>query len=140
MFGIIGIATMLFGFISAINAHKSESWPSVFGHITFAGCGETVGVRTGASAKKIKYEYQVNNKVYQGEREYFGLPVATNNCVAGYIPPQTVAVYYNPNNPENSVLITGQTKQNFFGIFAGLIFLLFAIYVHIKLKDDISKE
>ena len=57
IFGIIGVITLLFSVISAINAYKSESWPFVSGYIKFAECGQFVDVRGGASAKKIKYEY-----------------------------------------------------------------------------------
>ncbi len=127
IFGIIGVVTLLFSVISAINAYKSESWPFVSGYIKFAECGQFVDVRGGASAKKIRYEYTVNNLVYQSDREYFGIPIARNSCVAGYTPSQAVSVYYDPSNPENAVLVTGQTRENFFGLIVGLLFSIFAI-------------
>ncbi len=73
----------------------------------------------------VAYTYTVEGRAYRGEREHFGLRVATTGCLAGYTSGQSVPVYYHPHDPAQAVLRPQATEMTRFGLLVGAVFVAF---------------
>ncbi len=100
----------------------ASTWPTTPGRVLAAECRYS-GSRT--STPHVLYEYAVGGQHYVGERERFGIKIATRDCVAGYSSGQQVRVFYDPRAPGEAVLRPGDSQAAGFGILAGLVFFAF---------------
>ncbi|MFN2215995.1 MAG: DUF3592 domain-containing protein [Anaerolineales bacterium] len=118
-FFLVTIALGLYLVISNINARKkagaSQSWPSVSGTVTNAQVKESVSSddddnETVSYYPAVEYTYQVGGQQFSGKRLSFGGLITTGNYgkvqeklqkypVGGQVP-----VFYDPQNPSDSVL------------------------------------
>jgi hypothetical protein len=85
---------------------------------------------TGKTYKaSIKYQYQVGGKEYTSKRAYYGDWIAISfssymrTLVAQYKAGEECKVYYNPQNPQTSVLKIGVISSIYSLLLGGLIFI-----------------
>jgi hypothetical protein len=110
---LIGSPVVLFAtYRNYSSANASEKWPSVDGVITQSSL-ETMGFGRKQTFKaKIEYQYQVNGRGYRASRVKFvdttGSSESAAQSVASKYPVNSAQkVYYNPDDPSNSVLEPG---------------------------------
>ena len=131
---IIGITMGTVQFIIAVYFHRrarsSRQWPSTTG-IVLKTDVEIIKYE-GSCQPIVTYEYQVAGKSYTGNKITLTqgsqpfIPLA-KKCLSSYPESTELKVYYNPNKPEDSVLIPGLTIGVWGCYFAGSIFLGIAI-------------
>lgn len=84
--------------------------------------GEPIQVR-------LKYEYTVNGRVFQGKRHFFGSWNSTDSTLLDRYPVNSdVVVYYDPGRPGRSTLETGVTSSV---AFWGCVALVAAVMIWI---------
>jgi hypothetical protein len=112
-------------------AFKSKAWPTTAGKVIDINIARTNTGRGTYSSANIAYEYQVRGVRYTSRRIDYagrggGWPGALN-YTRRYSDGQGVAVRYDPNEPERSVLETGARPGNFVRILLAFIVIAFAI-------------
>jgi len=131
---IAGIAFLLFGCYlltqakkSLGNARSSTAWPKTRGTITkmnLFGRRLVDGQEIPAKFLKAEYTYTVSEQQYESDKICFYTLVypETTEFAEHHPIGATVDVYYNPNNPAESALITGprEGKENSDMFMAGL--------------------
>lgn len=126
VFAVIGLALSGYSIAALYHARQSESWPAAAGRMLEAEC-RSAGSRPATRVRIVKYTYAVSAAAFSGEREYFGIRIASNNCTAGYRENQNVTVYYDPADPADSVLERGAYRAAAYGLAAGIIFIAFGL-------------
>lgn len=121
----MGLATASYSLWSCVLAYQTKSWPSVRGLIIRDDC-LIVGDRT--SDRYTQYQYTVNSFTYFNSLESFGLPIASNQCVADLRKSENVTVYYDATNPGNAVLKPSEYRNGIFGFIVGLLFMAISSY------------
>lgn len=142
------------GFMELIQARNSCTWSSTEGEVIYSRYttdnGSLEGDR-GAPSMDIVYEYQVEEKKFEGKRVMYGY---INNFYTSdsyrrlqeYPKDKRVMVYYHSDNPEESVLEPGiHFPYSFNLLFAGYFFLLplFMILKYYRLyreEDEIKDK
>ena len=89
---------------------------------------------------KVKYQFTINNKTYHSKKIYWGDYIATNfpyrqkKRLKKYAINNMVDVYYNPENPKESVLEKGINSIIYRELFSGIIILIvgFVCYAYQK--------
>lgn len=110
------------------NARASESWPTAPGRITeselerYRDDGKTMYTAL------VVYEYSVGNQQWEGDSVWFGQYSSSsrseiNRTVTQYPVGRTVDVYYQPDDPANSVLQPGATTSSYIVFSIGMVFL-----------------
>lgn len=107
------IVALAFLFVGCITFHnfwlssQAKHWPSIEGVVTASSVYGTPGKGRGAHPE-IHYQFQLNGQSYAGDKLDFG---GDNNYgknpqpfVAQYPAGKLIKIYYDPDNPENSVL------------------------------------
>lgn len=89
---------------------------------------------------KISYRYQVNQQTYTGERYAF---FSINNSTEAekfktYTSGKKIPVFYNPQNPEKAVLVTGFRSKMVGGIFIILFLLIWFGLIGFTIWDSIK--
>lgn len=121
VFGFIfgmGFMPLYIGYQEVKGAFASSNWPFVYGTITHSEVkiteervsGSTTTKRNYSYQPEIKYEYYLDGMPLIGERVRFGgvsNRQIAENLVGIYKPGDEVQVYYNPDNPKDSVLEPG---------------------------------
>lgn len=132
IFILIGLFVGVVSLKGLYYSYQASSWvvvPGTIKEVKFIP-GDS---RRRTSARRIIYTYEVNNKKYIGENEYFGLLIASNNVTTGgYIEGSAVKVFYNPSNPHQSVLRPNDRHAIWFGFFLAFAFSGFGVIVFIK--------
>jgi hypothetical protein len=126
------LAGLIFTSVSAwsvFTVYQSKSWPYIEdGRILEADCRDS---GDGDKARYVKYQYTVATQQYVNDREFFGLYTAEKGCTPGYSAGQFIMVFYNPANPSDSVLRSGDYQPAGYGILIGLAFLISALLTHL---------
>lgn len=136
-FIIIYIALIIcityFGFISIPKSFKTKNWIEVSGKVTDSHLVKTQkthrsGKRITAFSANIHYEYIIDGQTYSGSKNRFSERSLNGEKIKQTMLERfpigaTVPVYYNPNNPNESVLVKGLNTIYLFaiGIFLTLI-------------------
>lgn len=136
IFAIVGILlAVLWGIPTARNATKSQQWPSVEGSITLSEMGTNYDSDDDSVtySAKVLYTYSAGGTERTGSTVAFGDygssdPTHAGGIVNRYPAGSKVLVYYDPNNPSNSVLEPGATWSSFVGVIAGIVFLAIGIF------------
>lgn len=135
IFAILGILlTVFWGIPTARNATKSQQWPSVEGSITLSDMATNYDSEDGSVtySAKVFYAYSVGGTAHTGSTVSFGDygssdPSHAGGIVSRYPAGSRVQVYYDPVDPNNSVLEPGATWSSFVGVIAGIVFLVIGI-------------
>lgn len=127
-------------------AHNSAKWPEVAGTIVSSNISHHLGGKgTPYSSPDIAYSYQVGPTLYIGDNIAYA-PLSSSNTrkvsqVTGRYPVgRVVTVYYDPSNPQESVLEPGATTDSWTKVIAGIIFLIIAMGIAIFRKIKINKK
>jgi hypothetical protein len=97
-------------------AIESQDWPSVTGTLVLVklwGTRNINGIMTDSERLDMQYEYKVNGVRYTGETVAFYTLMypETLNYAKSHPCKSDISVYYNPINPNDSVLIPGLRKD-----------------------------
>jgi hypothetical protein len=119
--GLTILGTMCFPFAvffearrrwNAAQARASVAWPRVPGKVGRSASERTYGMYGMAFYRlALRYSYEVDGRVYEGDMAQFGPPRVTNRdliegLVEKYPAGKDVTVHYNPDAPEIAVLET----------------------------------
>ncbi|MBN2040216.1 MAG: DUF3592 domain-containing protein [Spirochaetes bacterium] len=143
---VFGLILGGFGLYKYKTGKESVSWPSVKGKITYSR------VEAGRNNKKqeylpsVKYIYRVNKKLYTGNNitasdVYQKTRGSANTILKKYPVGGEVSVYYNPANPDNSVLETGMRRNVYIMLGAAAFCLFFAVVITVsELKKKLTSK
>jgi hypothetical protein len=112
------------------NSYQAQSWSQASGNILEAHCDGTKG----GEVRHVKYEYLVASEKFTNDREDF-INLVSDNCSSGYTQNQSVIVFYNPNDPVESVLINDIHIYAIIGLIAGFCTLAFGLFRMNKLQQ-----
>lgn len=116
-------------------AAASESWEPTDGTILASGV-EARGAKRRAATISIRYEYQVGDSTYTGsnlsfEKQDSYTPSIAEAKLRPYPAGAKCTVYYDPQNPTQSVLIKGAQSSNQFYFWLGLASIVTGIVLAI---------
>jgi hypothetical protein len=137
IFGLIGLALLLWGGWLCYHGVVSGGWPTVPGQVTQAavhharGSSDPSRVGTTTDSADIAYSYAVDGQSYVGSRISFAYFYSSNvgsetaDYLLRYPVRKQVAVHYDPGNPAEAVLEPGVGPSIFIlmgiGAFFGFI-------------------
>ncbi len=95
----------------------SSSWPATNGIVTHSGIVRHPGEGGSTYTVEVEYDYEVNHVDYHGKRVGFELKLdlsqsAAKDFIAKYPVGSKVTVYYEPEDPKVSTLITGTSQSS----------------------------
>lgn len=88
----------------------------------------------------IQYWYQVNNKEYVGNRLMAGLPNLVSSQIIGgllmktYLVGDEINIFYNPDSPNDAVLVTGKDIPTI-GYILFFLFQVIAVFLSIFISS-----
>jgi len=150
IFVIVGMVVALQGKKRLATAKKSANWPYVEGRVISSEMeidrdSDSEGTSVTYSAE-VMFEYEVAGVVYSANRVSFGQygsssPGHARKILNKYPADEAVKVYYDPANPEVSVLEPGVTFSTYLLLIGGLVFIFFgALFLFIVNKHWSSQE
>lgn len=137
---LVGTGLVVGGIIAGIRSRRAHSWPTVEGTIIASGVvrehasGSSNSMVTGGQnvyKPEVAYEYEINGERYVSNRIEL-LDVASSNqgraqsIQSNYKPGDQVRVYYDPENPERSLLKPGGWGGSCLMIVVGAGFIIIA--------------
>jgi|LSQX01.3.fsa_nt_gb hypothetical protein len=143
--GLSGLAFCVFGvFVLVMNARDrkkaqaSMGWPSVEGkileqHVRVDMTSDEDGTRVSYVPEAL-FGYAVEGSSYTGKRIEFGMEPSFNvrekaeNFLTPYPTGSTVTVFYNPENPQEAVLLQSMRKK-VVGLIAGIVLLVLGAFL-----------
>jgi len=144
-FIILGATVSLLAFVNIVKGIWSNKWPSVEGNLLSIGKHSIKGVLSDrtlgdedylmAGTKiKLSYTYNVGGVDYQGKRFSFADTTirsasALRRILDEYKNNKTVNIYFQPENPSNSVLRRGISTSNFTALIPSLLFISLGVIV-----------
>lgn len=142
-FLLVGTGTAVFFLLKIKKAMASRAWPSVSGELESSGLrkvvyngvdGDSISDQASALVVDFRYRYTVNGDSFVGSRVTFSDSVnkATSSLKrlqSRYQGKEAISVYYNPENPAESVLLPGATFYNFTPLITSGLFVLAATYL-----------
>lgn len=120
---IVGLVITIYCNRGYLKAKASASWPSTKGQIISSELNRSM-IRRGGSARtrgfyifKARYQYEISGEVYDSQRvsflsKYILMTKKRPDIKSIYAAGRTVDVFYNPDVPGESTLITGVNKYN----------------------------
>lgn len=121
-FMLIGLIFVLLGGYEIFQGMKTEDWPAAPGTILSSkvqsGTSSSHGpARTTGSSRRrysvdIRYRYEVDGQQFEGSRLSYGKETykkrsKAQKIVSQFLPRKKIDVFFDPENPESSVLIKG---------------------------------
>ena len=133
---------------------KSRDWPRVPGIVRSSAVQESYKTRkSGSGSERYKvyeatliYDYTVDAQSYTGDRISFGhAPSENRHAEQSYVDRlpsgSEVTVFYDPNQPDRSVLHPGKTEVKPIGlIVVGLVFIGGGIWMFFKFRDGVPLQ
>lgn len=143
IFVLIGGSVVFWGVNTFFKANQSEAWPFVDGIIVESEMEyHRSNEGSGTYHARILYDYTVGGVLYSGDQVAYGDYGSSDSSharsiVNRYPKGQSVLVYYDPNQPEESVLERGIQAQIFFLPAFGLVFLIAGLIMMIYLPKSL---
>ena len=135
LFGLIGGGLSFWGWTILQDARASASWPTAEGIVNSSEVDRSTDGEGGTSySPEISYQYLVNdlnytnNTIKFGENSYSSRRKA-EEIAAAYPVGRQVAVYYDPLEPDKSVLEPGVTAGSYIVLGIGVLFIGIALIV-----------
>lgn len=140
--GIGGLLICGYQIFVMLIAAKTDSWPVIEGIILKSDITESTDFFADShmSAKtysnQIQYSYIVDGKKYISNRIFIGDKIFypgrdfTEKLKTKYYTSQKVFIYFDPKQPEKSVLEKGIHKMNIFIFFVGVFLISFVIIIY----------
>ncbi len=143
VFILVGLVTGAFFCYRIFQAATSKQWPFVSGELESSDLREVVyrgreydGRLDQASAWVVNfsYSYTVAGKAYKGKRVTFSDGInktmhALRKLQDKYQGKSQIQVYYNPQNPHQSLLVPGLSIFNFTPLITSALFILAGIFI-----------
>jgi hypothetical protein len=127
---MLGLAITLYAGFLLYKSYKSATWPSVTGEVKELGLKDYSDSDGPAFSPEIRYEYLVDGKVHSGKNWHyrFGPLFSKKEKAQVYLNQYSIgmkiAIHYEPNKPESSVLETslntGTLAMFIIGIFISI--------------------
>lgn len=132
LFVLIGVAILLFAMRSLTLAKQAESWPTAQGQITDRSFDVDTDEDGTSYRTKLSYAYSVGGQSYANEKIAFGYAGSSardfHRKIYDALPVGTsLAVRYDPDNPERAVLSHGMNKSILFLLIFGAIWTVFSL-------------
>lgn len=156
IFVVAGIAGLYFGVKAISKAKESLDWPAVKGKIISSSVERSTRRESTRRSKgrsrtriyyhaNISYEYSVDGKDYEGSQVRFGGTSSQNsgrvNSIVKEFPAgKEISVYYEPENPSESILIKGVNPRLYAGAGTGGLFMVIGIAMAIFLPIAAKKQ
>jgi Protein of unknown function (DUF3592) len=121
-------------------ANETYSWKTAVGTITYAGIEESPSTgkyKTVYRKPVIKYTYIADKRIYQGNTIYWGDDKSSNqvsytsDVISKYPKNKRIVVYYNPLDPQKSVLEAGTSEVTFTLLVLGGILIFIGVSIPI---------
>jgi len=133
IFLLVGAGLTFWGWNILQNARASASWPTADGIVTRSQVSHSTDAEGGDSYQpQVTYKYSANNSTYEnntikfGENSYSSRRKA-DEIAANYPIGKSVAVYYDPEKPDRSVLEPGVSAGSYIVIGIGVFFILITL-------------
>ena len=133
IFLLVGAGLSWWGWTILQNARASTNWPAIDGQITSSLVEHSTDADGADSySPKVTYSYFLDNQPYEGHSIKFGENSYSNQRKAReilnrYPVGRAVIVFYDPANPENSVLEPGVSVGSYVVLGIGVLFVLLAL-------------
>ena len=125
-----GAAGTSYYLIDVISGSVARHWPAVTGRVTSSRVEQRPALRFGSSYKPcVEYEFTVAEVSYKGDQlrfddDDYAFKSSAAWRLVGYAPGAPIVVYYDPNDPSNSVLKPGSEWRTYGSIlFFGALFV-----------------
>lgn len=132
LFFVIGVALAAWGWTVLQNARASAEWPTAVGVITGAELDHSSDEDGDSWQPRVSYRYLAEDvqrtgvTIKFGENSYDSRRTA-EEILARYPVGRPVAVYYDPADPETSVLEPGVTAGSYILLAVGSIFVVLSV-------------
>lgn len=144
LFFAVGIIIAVFSYSGYRASLASESWPTATGNIVRSEIEkQTRTSGEGADKKttvkeypKITYRYLIDGKTYTSGKISFVPAGNAKQVVSRYPVGKSVSVSYNPDMPEQAVLIPGRKKLNYVPYFFSVVFFFFGAVLFSKWRKQ----
>jgi hypothetical protein len=132
----VGIVVAAFSYTGYRTSLASKTWPSVTGSIIQSEIErQTSTSGEGANKKttvkeypKIAYQYHIDGQRYKSANiSFLSSSGGARQVVSRYPHGKTVPVYYNPDKPEQAVLVPGSPEFNYVPYFFSVFFVLLGL-------------
>jgi len=128
IFLAIGFGLSFWGWNILQNAKASSSWPTAEGMVTSSEVARVSDADGGVTySPELTYEYSTSNTAYEGHTIKFGENSYSSRrkaegIASGYPIGKKVIVYYDPQDPERSVLEPGVSGGSYIVLGIGILF------------------
>ncbi|HNR02085.1 MAG TPA: DUF3592 domain-containing protein [Anaerolineaceae bacterium] len=136
-FILLGVVFMYRAASGRLKSKKAQSWPLVKGRVVSSEVLEerfrsATGKATIAFVPVVSYEYTVNGTTYTGSVVIFGETtydyITASRICEKYTPESEPNVYYNPADPQDSVLLP-QATEGLRSLIPGIFFIITGIII-----------
>ena len=114
LFAFSGLLLSIWSWRNISEAKKSSNWPKIVGVIT----ASSSSVESNDLMPHMEYSYIVDEKTYNGTLKLVSgdvhMPDYAKNHVEAHPIDSPIDVYYDPKNPEDSILEPGIRKDDWF--------------------------
>ena len=128
----------LMGFTRAL---QTKSWPTTTGIVNSAEVKKVASKGSSQYAPIIAYSFQIDNEEYTSEKYSSttarGASQWAKDIVDQYPANSEVNVFYNPENPKQSVLVPGLQSDNYW---MTILSLVFSVVVSLAFVKQLKKE
>jgi hypothetical protein len=135
IFLVIGAGLAYWGWNILQDARASSSWPTAEGLVTNSEVSHSSDAEGGDTySPEVTYTYTVRDSLYEnntikfGENAYDSRRTA-DRIAASYPSGKTVTVYYDPENPDRSVLEPGVSAGSYIVLGIGVLFILISLII-----------
>jgi hypothetical protein len=137
---LLGAYALWSGVRQRSRAQASSGWPSVQGRALSAEVKTRVSRNTKSHVThrsyvpSVEYEYLVDGAAYRSSQVVFGelsstLPADAQHIISETVKGDTVQVFYNPQNPQEAVLVNAKAPGSSRRIAVGALVVLVAGFV-----------
>jgi hypothetical protein len=143
-FVLVGVATGVFFIYRIFQGVTSSQWPFVMGELESTELKEVIyeGRDSDSTADlastwvvNFEYSYSVSDKKYDGSRITYSDGInktsrALRSLQKKYQRKSVIQVYYNPKNPDESILVPGLSIFNFTPLITSGLFILSGLFIY----------
>lgn len=133
IFIVAGLFFFVWGIFLYLEARESSSWPSVEGKVLSKKVDSSTSRNSDGKSEtsyypKMQYSFVVDGKTYQGSRikvgnQSYGRYSSAQAAIADYSVKKPCMVYFNPKDPNKSVLLNGVHLFHVLFLMMGLAFI-----------------
>lgn len=135
LFGIAGAVMIFKYFQEQKEADESQGWSSTIGKITKSSIQREASYESSNTLyfPEVEYLYEFLGTEYTGNRITFGGSTGNSNrkkseeTLAKYPVGKSIPIYYDPNNPQDSVLIRKMGTGGMVFLVVGILFVFISI-------------